>query len=78
MLTASKKVAYPPLFAQNQIYQGDLSHLEDKRNIQWWLNWFVRMYEKSNQDKARLPYCLIDKQSLEYIRFGNIFVVFIL
>jgi hypothetical protein len=69
-------ITFPPVFAQNVLYQGDLNHLA-KKNIQYYLNHVIKMYDSNAKEaKPRLPHCVDSWSTLTYVRWVNVVIVF--
>lgn len=72
-------VAKEPVFAQDVALQGDLGHLDNANNIQYYLDKFIVLYDKdATASKPRLPSCADSLNALSYVRWGRIAVFFII
>lgn len=72
-------VAKTPIFAQDVTLGGDLAHLESPKNIQYYLDKAVVLYDKdATVSKPRLPACADSMEALSYVRWGRIAVFIII
>ena len=72
-------VAKEPLFGQDPSFATDLVHVDDPRNPQFWLNFFIDMYPNDTKDfrkRPRLPPCASMGSLLPYVRWANVAALF--
>ena len=70
-------IADPVLFAQDASYgAGDLSHLKPG-NVQWFLDFIIRMYPDSHEREPRLPACWNSFETLKFVRWSRILMFII-
>lgn len=68
-------VAHPPVFAQDVLMQGDIDHTASPFGIHFYLNRILKMYDNTTDttvSKPRLPHCIDSRETLTYIRWGNV------
>ena len=68
-------IATPPIFAQDVLMQGDIEHTKSPWSIHFYLNRILKMYDDTDAttiSKPRLPHCLDSRETLDYIRWGNV------
>ena len=68
-------VAHPPVFAQDVLMQGDIDHTASPFGIHFYLNRILKMYDDTTGatvSKPRLPHCIDSRETLTYIRWGNV------
>jgi hypothetical protein len=68
-------IATPPIFAQDVLMQGDIDHTASPFGIHFYLNRILKMYDDTKGatvSKPRLPHCMDSRETLTYIRWGNV------